>query len=270
MSKDSIINKTQKQIERKTKKDLEELKNTSDPIKQIQISYRIRKKSYETFVNSILKASSKDFHKFMEEFSNPIEEQFTNLLSQEKNVAFKNAENPEQFEQFKKIQKLEQKLNTELVDSLNQYDLDIEGFQRLFTFFVTVIGKIEMDNRLLNLQLNEMLQALIIINRRFGFDINWLIGMALIQFHENLLKGKLSELGEKIHKDEKMPSIISRLVQSVRIKEKRDIKLSLEMSAGLKNIRNLLTHEGYKHSVSKSDLGLILEEIKKLEKILYP
>ena len=55
-----------------------------------------------------------------------------------------------------------------------------------------------------NLQLNEINQALNIVNRRFGFDINWLMGLSLIQFHENLLKRKMSELGEKIQKYEKI------------------------------------------------------------------
>ena len=72
-----------------------------------------------------------------------------------------------------------------------------------FIFYVTYMGKQAIENRLLNLQLIELLQALSIVNSHFGFDINWLIGLSLIQFHKNLLKRKLSELGEKVSKNEK-------------------------------------------------------------------
>lgn len=39
---------------------------------------------------------------------------------------------------------------------------------------------------------------------------------------------------------------------------------------GIKSVRDTMTHEGYKHSVSKGDLENILEEIQKLERVLYP
>ena len=93
--------------------------------------------------------------------------------------------------------------------------------------------------------------------------------MSLIQLHENLIKKKLSELKYNIQKDDKMHLLIEKLGKLIEDNEKRDVKLQLTMSQGLKHLRDKLSHAGYKYKISKPDLTKIIEEIKRLEKILY-
>ena len=57
---------------------------------------------------------------------------------------------------------------------------------------------------------------------------------------------------------------------AIKEKENRDVKISLELSSGLKRIRNMLSHEGFKYPVTKENLQEILQETKKLETTLYP
>ena len=71
------------------------------------------------------------------------------------------------------------------------------------------------------------------------------------------------------HRRDEAP-IIKQLVNLIKKKENREVAVDLEMSQGLKKIRDLMTHEGYKHVVSKVTLQKLTNEIEDLESVLFP
>jgi len=198
----------------------------------------------------------------MEELGEEIMPSIKEFSKKEEKIVFRNAKEPQEFTKFKKIKKLQELHEQKLIEIISDSNLNKRGLERYLLLILTV-----RMNELENL---EFYQALDIVQNRLGFDKNWLIGMSLIQLHENLLKKKLSQLGEKIHPDQKMPQIISRLINSIKQKENRDVRLSIEISTGLKKIRDIVTHEGYKQKITKPDLENIIKEIKKVEEVLYP
>ena len=44
----------------------------------------------------------------------------------------------------------------------------------------------------------------------------------------------------------------------------------LDISQGLKKLRNRLTHEGFMYPISPKELEMLLNEVKQLEETLYP
>jgi len=84
-----------------------------------------------------------------------------------------------------------------------------------------------------------------------------------------LIKKKISDLKGQIKGDEPINDLITNLSKLIKKIENRDITLDLLMSQGLKKTRDLMTHEGYKHKVSKETLKKISKEIEDLEALLY-
>jgi len=100
----------------------------------------------------------------------------------------------------------------------------------------------------------EWFQGAAIVQSRFGFDHNWLVGMSLIQLHENLIKKKIIELKYNVQRDDKIPFLIDKLGELIKRDEGRDVRLKLEMSHGLKKLRDKLSYAGFKYKISKTDL----------------
>jgi len=201
--------------------------------------------------------------------ADPTEKQFHEVIKNEKNIAYENLENAEEFEKYRKIQNLELKQYNAFTDLLNEYDFDKKSLERLLLFYITILGQTIIEQRLVDTRLYPLIESTLLINRLFGFDINWLMGMSMIQLHENMIKKKYNSLGGKIKENESLYKIIPKLIDLIKNKESRDVTLQLDMSQGLKQIRNRLTHEGFKHNVSPDDLKIILQEIKRLEQTLY-
>ena len=119
------------------------------------------------------------------------------------------------------------------------------------------------------IEYNEFWRAITLVKRRLGFDHDWFTCLGLIQLHENLIKRKIIDLSGKIKGDEPINVLIINLAKLINEKENRDVTLDLEMSQGLKKIRDLMTHEGYLHKVTKNTLKKITKEIEDLEALLY-
>ena len=73
-------------------------------MKQFKISTQITRKNFEILVEEFLTVSENDFELLLKEISDPIDRQFVNLFTKEKEIFFKNSETSDQFEQFKQTQ----------------------------------------------------------------------------------------------------------------------------------------------------------------------
>jgi len=93
--------------------------------------------------------------------------------------------------------------------------------------------------------------------------------MSLIQLHENLIKKKISKLKGEIKENEPIYSLIKKVSSLIKKQENREVSFGLLLSNGIKTARDTMSHEGYKHPVSKKDLSKLLKEIKDLEEVLF-
>ncbi len=269
MTKD-IVKEIKDEISENIKEDLKLFEQEQDPIKKTKLTHKMQMKLMRKMIHSMTTVTDDEFIQIYEEMANPVEKQFTELMKNEKNIAYNNLENAEEFEQYKEIQDLEMKQNSEYANLMNELDLDKKSLERLLLFYLTALGQTSIERRLTNAHLFPLIDSALLVNRLFGFDMNWLIGMALIQLHENMIKMKYNELGGIIKEHELLHKIIPKLTDLIKSKEDRDVTLSLDMANGLKQIRNRLTHEGFKHNLSPNDLKILLQEIKRLEKTLFP
>ncbi len=268
MTKD-VLKRLEEDMLEELKDDLKLAEKGQDPIKKTKILHRMQIKMMRTMIDNLTSVTDEEFVTIYEKIADPGEKQFIEVIKNEKNIAYENLENAEEFEQYKKIQDLELKQNNAFADLLNESDFDKKSLERLLLFYITVLGQTTIEQRLTNTRLNPLIESTLLVNRLFGFDINWLMGMSMIQLHENMIKMRYSQLGGVIVKNESLSQIISKLIELIKTQEKRDVTLSLDMSQGLKQIRNRLTHEGFKHNISSDDLKLISQEIKRLEQTLY-
>ena len=263
--KEKIANDILKSINPLIKK----FEKETDETKQVKIIHKAFEKELELFLKHLKGIKSKEFEMLMEELSDPdgLLSKYSETVDQ---LAFRRSESSQEFDKYNKRKKMEERHQQKLLEIIDDANLNKTGLERFVVFLILTlgIGTINESKRIIeNL---EWFDATNIVQNRLGFDHNWLVGMSLIQLHENLIKKKLSELKYNIQKDTKMPFLIEELGKLIEENEKRDIKLQLIMSQGLKHLRDKLSHAGYKYKITKSDLTKIIEEIKKLEKILYP
>ena len=270
MKKKSIRDKIHDEIIKATEKESNKLQVEKDEVKQTKIVYKMLQIQQKIILENIKKLSDVDFEDMIEDLNEEIMPSFKEFSKKEEKIVFQNSNDPQEFTKFKKIKKLQGLHEQKLIEIISDSNLNKKGYERYLYLLLTTMGQLVNQTRINDLENLEFYQALDIVQRRLGFDKNWLIGMSLIQLHENLLKKKLSRMGEKMHSDQKMPEIISRLIISIKEKENRDVRLSIEMSTGLKKIRDIVTHEGYKQKITKPDLENIIKEIKKVEEVLYP
>lgn len=270
MPKKSIRDKIHDEIIKAVKEESDKLKKEKDEVKQTKIVHKMLQIEQKIILENIKKLSDSDFQDMMEELGEEIMPSIKEFSKKEEKIVFRNAKEPQEFTKFKKIKKLQELHEQKLIEIISDSNLNKRGLERYLLLILTVMGQLAYQARMNELENLEFYQALDIVQNRLGFDKNWLIGMSLIQIHENLLKKKLSQLREKIYPDQKMPQIISRLINSIKQKENRDVRLSIEMSTGLKKIRDVVTHQGYKQKITKPDLENIIKEIKKVEEVLYP
>lgn len=119
-------------------------------------------------------------------------------------------------------------------------------------------------------QINE------IISRRFGFDENWGIAIAILATHENLVKKKLDDLGMnkmeigKLSKNQGLDPLVNKLAELIELNEKRKPSLLFYKSSALRKVRNRLEHEGYDQIVTHKEVQDLLKDIKNFESELFP
>jgi len=270
MTKD-ILKQIQNKIQENIKEDLKSCEKEQDPIKKTKLIHKMQIKMMRQIIHHITAITDEEFVQIYNEMITiPSEKQFKEFIKNEKILAYDNLENVEEFEAYTKIRNLELQHNNNSMRLLDEFDFDKKSLERLLLFYITALGQTAIEQRLTNLQLYPLIESSLLVNRLFGFDINWLMGMSMIQLHENMIKMKYSHLGGIIQKNESLSQIIPKLIVLVKNKENREVAFSLDMSHGIKQIRNRLTHEGFKHKISPKDLNVILKEIKRLEQALFP
>lgn len=245
------------------------LEKEKDAIKRMKLSLKIQLLTEKILIHEIKSLSESKFDRLMDELLEPIAQQKGTTMKKMDSFVFKTSEDPEEFEKYKKIKKIQEQHGRKIVRTLDDANLGKNALKR----YLTLVLMTQIQNDLVTannvLEYSEFVQGARIVHERLGFDDKWLICMSLIQLHENLVKKKIILLGGTIKGDEPMNVLILRLTELIKKNEKRDVGLVLQMSSGLKKIRDIMTHDGYKHNVAKEDLVIIIEEIKRLENILY-
>jgi len=267
---DSISKKIENKIEKSCQPLIEKLEKQTNEIKKIEIQYKIIEKSLFIFLTEIKQLSESQWEKFAEERFEPLIEQARSISERFDTIMLRSAKDAKEYAKYQKSKKIHQKGVQRIFDIIDTIELNKRQLERLIALLFS--GNIYTQNLIEqnNLEYYEFNQAGIIVKRRFGFDYNWLVCLSLIQLHENLIKKKITDLGGEIEKDEPIRSLISKLSKLIKDKEKREVSLALLLSNGIKETRDTMSHEGYKHNVTKQDLERIFREISELEHTLYP
>ena len=260
----------QEKIIRKCAPYLKKLEKEKDEIKRLKLQFQISKKTLYVALAELKKLSDSQWEKYMEELFEPLVKQSEQISEKIDTLILKKSPDAKEYERYQKLKRISEKGNADLFQVLDQVDLNKKQLERLLIIFFKHMIAADISLIQNNLDFYEFNEAGGVVQRRFGFDYNWLVCLSLIQLHENLVKKKITELGGEIRKEDRIDSLVPVLLKLIKEKEGRDVSLALLMSDGLKKTRNLMTHHGYKQSVSKSDLEKIFNEITSLEQTLYP
>jgi len=200
----------------------------------------------------------------------PLYKRSMTLETETDEIVFKRSKNPKEFKQYEKRKKALGQCLESVIDVLNDSDLNKKQLVRYIELLIhnNIVNLITQSQDVVNF--NAFHEAEKIVMRRIGFSYDWLIGLSLIQLHENLIKKKLDAYGEKIKGDESINVLMKKLSECFRKNKKLDISVDLLMTNGIKKTRDVMSHEGYKYPISKTQLNKICNELLELERVIYP
>ncbi|MDH3203796.1 MAG: hypothetical protein OEL81_03845 [Nitrosopumilus sp.] len=268
LENESILKKILKQMASVTKIEMKLLENEKDPVQKAEVMLRIQRKGVEILLNNIKSCSDNEFKKWMEEISQSFQPDNYRILEQFSDMVFNASTNPKEYEKYKKIEKINQQYYSKIINDIFSASLNKKQLERYLYILIGEQIQHGFQNMETTLDNNELIRATNLVQRRFGFDHNWFMCLGSIQLYENLVKKKIAYLGEST-KNKKHDELIPLLIKLIKEKENRDISLQLRMFKGIKEVRNVITHEGYNHSITKSDLKKIIREIEKLDFLLF-
>lgn len=269
MSTKSPLQKLQEKINKQCLPYLKKLETEKDEIKILKLQFQVSKKALDTTLTELKKLSDSQWEKYTEEIFEPIIKQSEQVSEKIDTLILQKSTSVKEYEKYQKLKQISKKGNEDLFQALENTDLSKKQLVRLLVLVFRTMIATDISLIQNNLDFSEFNEASGVVQRRFGFDYNWLVCLSLIQLHENLIKKKIVDLNGEIKEDEPIRSLISRLSELIREKEKREVSFALLLSNGIKTARDTMSHEGFKHSVSKKDLGNVWNEIVELEKILY-
>lgn len=260
----------QEKINKKCLRYIKKLEKEKDEAKRLKLTYEIANKALIMLIEEIGKLSESQWEKYVEAVFEPIAKQSQSISENYDTLMMKTSKDAKEYIKYQKLKKISIKGMETLFETLDSINFSKKQLTRQLVLLWGVLIGTDLKLAQNNLDFYEFNQAGIMIQRRFGFDYNWLVYLALIQLHENLIKKRIIQLGDEFKEDDSIRILISKLADLIQKKEKREVSLSLLLSNGVKSARDVMTHEGYKHQVTKPNLEELFGEIKKLEQILYP
>lgn len=269
MREKSVLKEIQERIQQDTQKENVRLEKEKDPVKQAKLGFEIQRKTTKIVLDEIKKRSERDFERWMEEVTHPFTTQYFDVEGQIDDIALNISKNSKEYDAYKKIQNIKKKFTADFFSDLDDPSLKKKHLERFLVLLILGAAETELQSMKNIVEYNELGRAFNLVKRRFHFDHNWFTCLGLIQLHENLIKKKIVELGGEIKGDEPIRVLIIKLSKLIKQKEKRDVTLDLLMSEGLKKIRDLMTHGGYKQKVYRITLKKITKDIEELESLLF-
>lgn len=269
MRKKSVLQEITNRIQKATQKEQSKLQKEKDPLKQTKLGLKIQRKITKIFLDEVKSRSDSDFENWLEEVSKSFTEQYTTVTNQADDIMLKISKDSKEFGKYKKVQSANEKYFKTISSDLDDSNLSKKHLERFLVLMLLGTAQNEIQNMQNSIRYNELGRAINLVERRLKFDHNWFACLGLIQLHENLIKKKIVELGGQIEGEEHIEVLIKKLSKLIRTIEKRDVIIDLQMSQGLKKTRDIMTHEGYKHKITKETLKKITKEVEDLEGVLY-
>ena len=269
MSKKSVLQEIKNRIQIATEKELSKLQKEKDPIKQTKLAFEIQIKANNVVFDEVKSRSDKDFENLLEEVAQGFSEQYATVNRDVDDIMLKISKDSEEFDKYHKTKSIREKYLKLLASDLGESDLNKKQLERYLLLILLSQAQNDVQNMQNAVMYNELWRAINLVQRRLKFDHNWFTCLGLIQLHENLIKKKIVQLEGQIKGDEPVEALIKELSKLIKKKENQDVTLDLQMSEGLKKIRDLMTHEGYKHKVTKDTLKKITKDVEDLESVLY-
>jgi len=267
--KKSVLQEIKIRVQTATQKELLKLQKETDPVKQTKLAFEIQIKSNNIIFDEVKSRSEKDFDNLLEEVGKGFSEQYTTVNKDFDDIMLNISKDSKEFDKYRKTKTIREKYLKLLASDLGDSDLNKKQLERYLLLILLSQAQTEVQNMQNAVMYHELWRAINLVQRRLKFDHNWFICLGIIQIHENLIKKKISQLQGQIKGDEPIEALIKQLSELIKKKENRDVSLDLQMSQSLKKARDLMTHEGYKHKVSKDSLKKIIKEVEDLEALLY-
>ncbi len=265
-----ILKKLQEKIIKNCEPYNKKLEKETDEVKQIKLIQKILQIDFKLRLDAIKKLTDKEWETLVDEIYEPLNKQSILQETESDEIVFKRSKNSQEFKTYEKQKKALGQTLEPIIDILNDSNLNKKQLTRYVQLLIhsnmTSLVALSQDA----IDFNTFHEAEKIVKRRLGFSYDWLIGLSLIQLHENLIKKKLESYGEKIIEDESINILMKKLSALIRKKERLDVSIDLLMTNGIKKTRDIMSHEGYKYSISKPQLNKICNELLELERILYP
>lgn len=276
MKTKSVSELLNEKIQSSVKTLVEEFAKEKDAERRLQIQYDIAKKAARVSIREIVKLSEKEWRRYLKEQVKPwaesVEKSSQEVLDQKLKQGQISAQDlgllafeGELLDHFNLLTRADERLlsrrrNIERI-------LGLISFQYASLAFGIWLSQVSFE---------PIAQANGIVARRFGADQNWVMAIALLSIHENLIKKKLIDLGvselevSSISRRRGFAGLIDRLATQIERKEKRRITLTFYKTSSLRAVRNRLEHEGYKLTVTKDEILDLTKDTLRFEMELFP
>jgi hypothetical protein len=142
---------------------------------------------------------------------------------------------------------------------------------RLLLRLMTLMTICECSFEMTFAMLHPFFEALNMARKRLEIDENWAIATFALNLEELLVKKKLSELGVTKNEMEKRQfhELLERTIRLIETSEGRRLSSDVFLSAGYRQLRNKLYHEGYLWKPTRKEANQIVSHLLRLEKSLW-
>ena len=272
-SKSTVSEVLAQRIQERCKDLIDEYNAEKDPRIRIETKYDLARELLRQLIIEISKLKDADWRRFVREQIKPLEEAWEKLgkewldqklahgeLSwQDMKLLLAEAEVADEFA-HRRLTKVEKEALARRRTLERVLALTWIGYAQLY-----------LSLGALGIALDPLSQIINLVEPRFGADENWVLSIAALAAHENLVKKKLVELGvadgriEKVSRDKGFGPLVALLEKEIENKEKRQVSLAFYKSSSIRAIRNKLEHEGYKQKVTKDEMLDLVRDIRRFE-----
>lgn len=274
---ETVSERLNKAVELKIIKLADNYNQETDSKKKIDLKYRLRRTLMGVIVNEIMDLSDKDFEIFLKEQFGAVSKAIENIGTENLNKKMARGELTVQDIQLMAYE-------GEIIDRISKYDLlgvkksklpKKKQFERMMALSLLSMFSNIANQAYLNSALEPLVQLNNLVMKRFGADGNWVLAVATLATHENLIKKKLRDLGmsekeiEDISRQKGLSPLISRLVKLIESKENRQVSLGFYQASGLRAVRNEIEHHGYARKVAHDEMRNVLKDVLKFDAELF-
>ena len=161
-------------IQKQCSTELKKLEREKDVIKLLRLNIRIQKKVVLILMKELGQLTDTQWQKWEEEIIEPLIKQSLSISGQLDSLAYKEYRSPQEYKKYERMKRISTKAGCELFDLIGSMKLTRKQLERFLVLILNQAGLEEISKIQNRLDFYEFHYAAILVQKRLGFDYNWL------------------------------------------------------------------------------------------------